>query len=123
MKAENERLSAEIGKLKQLLREEISKSQASVRLDMSLEKGRTRDEQANQEIKIKKADSKIEQEISSLRLQMEAIKFQILQYMFGMCSFIYYSVIVFYIRTSPFLFLNSLFNDIIIPNTCINLLL
>ncbi|PVU99777.1 hypothetical protein BB559_000425, partial [Furculomyces boomerangus] len=83
MKAENERLHGEVSKLKQRLREEISKSQASVRLDMSLEKGRIRDEQASQEMKIKKADAKIENEIVGLKTQMESIKLQILQYMFG----------------------------------------
>ncbi|OMJ13293.1 Protein FMP32, mitochondrial [Smittium culicis] len=83
MKAENERLQGEVNKLKQKLKEELARSQASVRLDMSLEKGRIRDEQASQEIKIKKADNKIEKEIANLKTLMEAIKLQILQYMFG----------------------------------------
>ncbi|KAJ1921221.1 Protein fmp32, mitochondrial [Mycoemilia scoparia] len=83
MKAENERLKSEVDKLKQRLREEITRTQSGVRLDMSLEKGRNRDEQAAQEIKIRETDAKIEQEIGTLRTQMEAIKFQILQYMLG----------------------------------------
>ncbi|ORX70717.1 DUF1640-domain-containing protein [Linderina pennispora] len=83
MKAENERLQGEVNKLKQKLREEITRTQAGVRLDMSLEKGRARDEQAQHEIKIKETDTKIEQEISGLRTQMESIKFSILQYMIG----------------------------------------
>ncbi|KAJ1938389.1 Protein fmp32, mitochondrial [Linderina macrospora] len=83
MKAENERLQGEVNKLKQRLREEITRTQAGVRLDMSLEKGRARDEQAQHEIKIKETDTKIEQEISGLRTQMESIKFSILQYMIG----------------------------------------
>ncbi|KAI8321037.1 DUF1640-domain-containing protein [Martensiomyces pterosporus] len=83
MKAENERLQGEVNKLKQKLREEITRTQAGVRLDMSLEKGRARDEQAQHEIKIRETDAKIEQEISGLRTQMESIKFSILQYMVG----------------------------------------
>ncbi|KAJ2552714.1 Protein fmp32, mitochondrial [Coemansia sp. RSA 1933] len=83
MKAENERLQGQVNKLKQKLREEITRTQAGVRLDMSLEKGRARDEQAVHEIKIRETDAKIEQEISGLRTQMESIKFSILQYMIG----------------------------------------
>ncbi|KAJ2745602.1 Protein fmp32, mitochondrial [Coemansia sp. BCRC 34301] len=83
MKAENERLQGEVNKLKQKLREEVTRTQAGVRLDMSLEKGRARDEQAQHEIKIRETDAKIEQEISVLRTQMESIKFSILQYMVG----------------------------------------
>ncbi|KAJ2721836.1 Protein fmp32, mitochondrial [Coemansia sp. Benny D115] len=83
MKAENERLQGEVNKLKQKLREEITRTQAGVRLDMSLEKGRARDERSQHEIKIRETDTKIEQEISGLRMQMESIKFSILQYMIG----------------------------------------
>ncbi|KAJ2001185.1 Protein fmp32, mitochondrial [Coemansia thaxteri] len=83
MRAENERLQGEVNKLKQKLREEITRTQAGVRLDMSLEKGRARDEQAQHEIKIRETDAKIEHEISGLRTQMESIKFSILQYMVG----------------------------------------
>ncbi|PVV02596.1 hypothetical protein BB560_002944, partial [Smittium megazygosporum] len=83
LKAENERLSGEVQKLKQKLNEEISKTQASVKLDMSLEKGRIRDEQAGQQIRIKKDDAKIEKDILSLKTQIETIKLQILQYLFG----------------------------------------
>ncbi|KAG2178231.1 hypothetical protein INT43_003484 [Umbelopsis isabellina] len=83
MRAENERLQGEIEKLRQRLREEITRTQANVRLDLNLEKGRIRDEASGQEIKIKETDTRIESEIAGLRTQMEAIKFQILQYMVG----------------------------------------
>ena len=39
MKAENDRLAAELEKLKQRLREDITRTQAGVRLDLNLEKG------------------------------------------------------------------------------------
>lgn len=40
MKVENERLLGDIERLKQKLREEITRTQASVRLDLNLEKVR-----------------------------------------------------------------------------------
>ena len=39
MKAENERLVTDLERLKQRLREEITRTQAGVRLDLNLEKG------------------------------------------------------------------------------------
>ncbi|KAK9722712.1 Protein fmp32, mitochondrial [Basidiobolus ranarum] len=83
MKSDNERLLGEIEKLKHKLRDEIARTQAGVRLDLNLEKGRIRDEASVQEVKIKETDTKLESEISNLRTQMETIKFQILQYMIG----------------------------------------
>ncbi|CAO3593107.1 unnamed protein product [Absidia cylindrospora] len=83
MRAENERLQVELDKLRQKLREEITRTQANVRLELNLEKGRFRDETSAQEIKIKETDTRIESELAGLRTQMEAIKFQILQYFIG----------------------------------------
>ncbi|KAI8969722.1 hypothetical protein BDB01DRAFT_816120 [Pilobolus umbonatus] len=83
MKAENERLQTKVDHLKQKLREEITRSQAQVRLELNLDKGRIRDTATGQDIKMKETDTRIESEIASLRTQMEAIKFQILQYMVG----------------------------------------
>lgn len=42
MKSENERLMADVEKLKQRLREEITRTTAGVRLDLNLEKGKSR---------------------------------------------------------------------------------
>lgn len=39
LKAENDRLMTDLEKLKQRLREEITRTQAGVRLDLNLEKG------------------------------------------------------------------------------------
>ncbi|KAG0253027.1 hypothetical protein DFQ27_007716 [Actinomortierella ambigua] len=79
----NERLVSEIEKLRQRLREEIARTQAGVRLDLNLEKGRIRDEAATQELKVRSTEERIEQEIAALRTQMETIKLQTLQYMIG----------------------------------------
>ncbi|KAG6856670.1 hypothetical protein H0H87_002047 [Tephrocybe sp. NHM501043] len=74
IKAENDRLVADIEKLKQRLREEITRTQAGVRLDLNLEKGRMREESSHQELKIKEVDTRIEQEIANLRTAIQASK-------------------------------------------------
>jgi len=74
IKAENDRLMNDIEKLKQRLREEITRTQAGVRLDLNLEKGRMREESSGQELKIKEVDTRIEQEIAGLRTTIQASK-------------------------------------------------
>src|SRR5271169_1681648 len=74
IKAENDRLVSDIEKLKQRLREEITRTQAGVRLDLNLEKGRMREESSGQELKIKEVDTRIEQEIAGLRTAIQASK-------------------------------------------------
>ena len=74
IKAENDRLVTDIEKLKQRLREEITRTQAGVRLDLNLEKGRMRQETSEQELKIAEVDAKIEQEIAGLRTAIQASK-------------------------------------------------
>ncbi|GJN88915.1 hypothetical protein Rhopal_001886-T1 [Rhodotorula paludigena] len=86
LKAENERLLGDIERLKQKLREEISRTQAGVRLDLNLEKGRIRDEMSTRESKLTEVDTRIENEIGLLRASMEAVKFNILQYAFAVMS-------------------------------------
>lgn len=74
IKAENDRLLNDVEKLKQRLREEITRTQAGVRLDLNLEKGRMREESSGQELKIKEVDTRIEQEIAGLRTAIQASK-------------------------------------------------
>jgi len=81
MKAENDRLMADVEKLKQRLREEITRTQAGVRLDLNLEKGRIRDETSVQELKIREVDTRIESEIAGLRTAIETAKQSTLQYL------------------------------------------
>lgn len=83
VKTANEKLKSEIEKLRKALQEEIVRSQAGVRLDLNLEKGRIRDETIEQHERLRKTDDKIENEIRVLKQQMEGIKLQILQYMIG----------------------------------------
>lgn len=78
IKAENDRLVTDLEKLKQRLREEITRTQAGVRLDLNLEKGRMREESSGQELKIKEVDTRIEQEIAGLKTAIQASKVSIL---------------------------------------------
>ncbi|KAK7988197.1 hypothetical protein PG990_005049 [Apiospora arundinis] len=85
-RVEHERLTNDITKLNSRLRDEIGRTQASVRLDLNLEKGRIREEAANQELKIKETETKIEQEVATLREKLEQVKFQTLQWLMGVCT-------------------------------------
>lgn len=85
-RASHERLTNDLAKLNSRLRDEISRTQASVRLDLNLEKGRIREEANVQELKIKETDTKIEQEVAGLREKLEAVKFQTLQWLMGVCT-------------------------------------
>jgi Protein of unknown function (DUF1640) len=77
IKAENDRLLTDIERLKQRLREEISRTQAGVRLDLNLEKGRIREEASKQELKMKELDTRIEQEIAGLRAAIQSSKVRV----------------------------------------------
>ncbi len=79
MKTENERLMADVERLKQRLREEITRTTAGVRLDLNLEKGRIRDESSVHALKIKEVDTRIESEIAGLRTSIQSAKFNVLQ--------------------------------------------
>ena len=74
LRAENDRLMAELEKLKQRLREEIHSTQASVRLDLNLEKGRLRGETGQQESKIREVETRIETDIAALRTAIQTSK-------------------------------------------------
>ncbi|KAI0841954.1 DUF1640-domain-containing protein [Hypoxylon sp. FL0890] len=85
-RAAHERLTNDITKLNNRLRDEIGRTQASVRLDLNLEKGRIREEAVSQELKIKETETKIEQEVAALREKLEQVKFQTLQWLMGVCT-------------------------------------
>jgi len=83
MKTETDRVIGDLDRLKQRLREEITRTQAGVRLDLNLEKGRMREESSGQELKIKEVDTRIEREIADLRTTIQASKATTLQYLVG----------------------------------------
>ncbi|KAJ3189366.1 hypothetical protein HDU85_002995 [Gaertneriomyces sp. JEL0708] len=76
------RLNAEVEKFRTRMVEDVRRVQSNVRLELSLEKGRIRDEQSAQELKIKEADSKIDTEVSTLRTQMETIQWELFKTLF-----------------------------------------
>ncbi|KAL8807480.1 MAG: hypothetical protein Q9182_000645 [Xanthomendoza sp. 2 TL-2023] len=84
--ASHEHLSNEIAKLNSRLRDEIGRAQASVRLDLNLEKGRIREEAKGQELKIKETETRIEQEVAGLRERVEGVKLSTLQWLVGVCT-------------------------------------
>ncbi|KAL9612865.1 MAG: hypothetical protein Q9167_002549 [Letrouitia subvulpina] len=84
--ASHERLSNDIAKLNSRLRDEIGRAQASVKLDLNLEKGRIREEAKGQDLKIKETETRIEQEVAGLRERVEGVKFSTLQWLVGVCT-------------------------------------
>lgn len=79
--ASHERLSNDLAKLASRLRDEIGRAQASVKLDLNLEKGRIREEAKSQVLKIKETETRIEQEVAGLRERVESVKFSTLQWL------------------------------------------
>ncbi|KAJ3278254.1 hypothetical protein HK104_002517 [Borealophlyctis nickersoniae] len=82
------RLSAEVEKFKVRMAEDLRRVQSNVRLELSLEKGRIRDEQSAQELKIKEADSKIDTEVSTVRTQMETLQWDLFKTLFRYLRFV-----------------------------------
>ncbi|KAK5132565.1 hypothetical protein LTR08_008882 [Meristemomyces frigidus] len=82
----HERLTNDLAKLNSRLRDEVQRTQASVRLDLNLEKGRIREEANSQDLKIKETETRIEQESAQLRERLEAVKFSTLQWLMGVCT-------------------------------------
>ncbi len=85
-KNEHDRLSGEIEKVRQKLREEVNRALANVRLDLNLEKGRIREESSANELRIKETDTRIEAEISNMKAQLESVKFQVMQWLVGVVT-------------------------------------
>jgi hypothetical protein len=83
LKADNERLTQDMDKLKEKMREELNKLQAGVRLDLSLEKGRVRDEAQQHELKIQEVDNRINTEILVMQSNMHSLKWDIIKYIIG----------------------------------------
>lgn len=82
----HERLSNDVQKLAQRLADEVARTQSSVRLDLNLEKGRMREEQGNQELRIKETETRIEQEVAGLRERVEGVKFDTLRWLAGVST-------------------------------------
>ncbi|VEU22588.1 DEKNAAC103512 [Brettanomyces naardenensis] len=86
LRNEQERLRNDIEKMSTKFKEEINKSLSSVRLDLSLEKGRIREESSIYDLKIKETDTRINQEIYNLKVQIDSVKTTVMQWLFGVCT-------------------------------------
>jgi hypothetical protein len=82
LKAEIGRLANEAQKFPTRMAEESRRVQSNVRLELSLDKARIRDEQAHQELKIKEAISKIDSDVSNFKTQMEVIQWELFRTIF-----------------------------------------
>nr|XP_009598778.1 protein FMP32, mitochondrial isoform X2 [Nicotiana tomentosiformis] len=80
---ETEKLKSDIEKMRSELRYEIDKVTAGHRLDLNLERGRIRDELANQNQETTNLTNKLDREIHGLRAQLEAAKYDVIKYCIG----------------------------------------
>ncbi|XP_044489980.1 protein FMP32, mitochondrial-like [Mangifera indica] len=80
---DSEKHRSDIEKMRSELRYEIDKVTAGVRLDLNLEKGRIRDELANQKAETTNLTNKLDREFHALRAQVEAAKYDVIKYCIG----------------------------------------
>ncbi|XP_050261776.1 protein FMP32, mitochondrial-like isoform X2 [Quercus robur] len=83
LQRETEKLRSDIEKMRSELRYEIDKVTAGQRLDLNLERGRIRDELANQNAETSSLTNKLDKEIHSLKAQLEAAKYDVIKYCIG----------------------------------------
>ncbi|ODQ57200.1 hypothetical protein WICANDRAFT_36272 [Wickerhamomyces anomalus NRRL Y-366-8] len=86
IQSENERLRNDLEKLRTRIREEITKSNAGVRLDLNLEKGRIREEGSQHESHISEINTRIDQEVANMKMQIDGVKTQVMQWLIGVCT-------------------------------------
>lgn len=83
---EYERVRKDLDKQKNKVKEEITKANASFKLDLSLEKGRIREESSHHDMQIKEIDTKIDREVTNMRMQIDSVKTQVMQWLIGVCT-------------------------------------
>lgn len=83
---EYERLRSDLEKMRSKLREEITKVNAGFKLDLSLEKGRIREESSHHDLQIKEIDTRIDHEVANMKTQIDSVKTQVMQWLIGVCT-------------------------------------
>ncbi|CCF57357.1 hypothetical protein KAFR_0C03650 [Kazachstania africana CBS 2517] len=83
---EYERVHNDLEKMKTKLKEDIIKSNAGFKLDLSLEKGRIKDESTKFDLQIKEIDSRIDKEVTNMKMQIDSVKTQVMQWLIGVCT-------------------------------------
>lgn len=86
LKKEQETLRTDLTSLKNRLKEDITKYQAGVRLDLNLEKGRIREESSIHELKIEDTYTRIDEEVANMQMQIKQVKTQVMQWLIGVSS-------------------------------------
>lgn len=80
---EAQKLQSDIEKMRSELRYEIDKVTAGQRLDLNLERGRIRDELADQNAETTNLTNKLDREIHESRALLEAAKYDVIKYCIG----------------------------------------
>ncbi|KAF7843611.1 protein FMP32, mitochondrial [Senna tora] len=80
LQRETKKFGSDIEKMRSEMRYEIDKVKAEQRVDFNLERGRTRDELANQNAKITNLNKKFDREIHAVRDQVEAAKYGVIKH-------------------------------------------
>ncbi|KAF7835862.1 protein FMP32, mitochondrial-like [Senna tora] len=83
LQRETEKLRSDIEKMRSELRYEVDKVNAGQRLDLNLERGRTRDELANQNAETTNLNNKLDREVHALRAEIGAAKYDVIKYCIG----------------------------------------
>ncbi|SCU83533.1 LADA_0C12002g1_1 [Lachancea dasiensis] len=86
IQSEHEGIRNDLEKMRTKLREEITKANAGFKLDLSLEKGRIREESSHHDMQIKEIDTRIDQEVSNMKMQIDSVKTQVMQWLIGVCT-------------------------------------
>lgn len=83
---EYERVRSDLEKMRSKLKEEITKANAGFKLDLSLEKGRIREESSHHDLQIKEIDTRIDHEVANMKMQIDSVKTQVMQWLIGVCT-------------------------------------
>ncbi|KAL6346519.1 hypothetical protein AAG906_000137 [Vitis piasezkii] len=83
LQRETEKLRNDIDKMRIDVRHEMDKITAGHRLDLNLERGRIRDELAEQGAETTNLTNKLDREIHALRAHLEAAKYDVIKYCIG----------------------------------------
>ncbi|KAI8902820.1 hypothetical protein BC833DRAFT_143001 [Globomyces pollinis-pini] len=76
------RISDEASKLPMKILEETRRIQSNVRLELSMEKSRIREQQAGQEMRIMESVAKIDTEVAQFKTQTETIPWELFRTLF-----------------------------------------
>jgi hypothetical protein len=82
LRADIARLYSLAAKLPQKVYEESIRISSAVKMDISINKGRIRDEQASQEMKIRETISKIDTEVSQFKTLMRTVQWELFKTLF-----------------------------------------